>query len=204
MCAEHMQGLEGNAFWAVHLLLRAERKTNNVHVCVLYCISMYCLYYHSSTVYTCMSMYVYTVHVTYLYTVLLLHEHLRCTQLYVYSICKSHSMHHFLRQFQNPWVTSECLFSLMNGDDIFFTFKRMNTSSQLVYAFSQMYLYIFISLFIYVVLNVFISLIADTYETLNVSYGGWGVARGCQMCHLWSCAHVTVVLYMEHVTIYFV
>ncbi|KAL5506143.1 hypothetical protein EMCRGX_G007720 [Ephydatia muelleri] len=70
-------------------------------------------------------------------------------------------------KFQNPWVTSECLFSLMNGDDIFFTFKRMNTSSQLVYAFSQMYLYIFISLFIYVVLNVFISLIADTYETLN-------------------------------------
>ena len=36
MCAEHMQGLEGNAFWAVHVLLRAERKTNNVHVRVLY------------------------------------------------------------------------------------------------------------------------------------------------------------------------
>ena len=36
MCAEHMQDLEGNAFWAVHVLLRAERKTNNVHVRVLY------------------------------------------------------------------------------------------------------------------------------------------------------------------------
>ena len=38
MCAEHMQGLEGNAFWAVHVhvLLRAERETNNVHVRVMY------------------------------------------------------------------------------------------------------------------------------------------------------------------------
>ena len=131
---------------------------------------------------------------------LLLHVHLRCTQLYVYSICKSHSMHHFLRQFQNPWVTSECLFSLMNGDDIFFTFKRMNTSSQLVYAFSKMYLYIFISLFIYVVLNVFISLIADTYETLNVSCGGWGVAEdarcvtfGLVLMSRWFCIWNTLL-----------
>lgn len=64
-------------------------------------------------------------------------------------------------------VTSECLFSLLNGDDMFATYKEMPQTSPAIWVFSKVYLYLFISLFIYVVLSVFIGLISDTYETLN-------------------------------------
>ena len=72
-------------------------------------------------------------------------------------------------KFRDPFVTSECLFSLINGDDMFATYKGMSSASQAAYVFSKVYLYVFIALFIYVVLSVFISLISDTYETLHVS-----------------------------------
>ena len=66
-------------------------------------------------------------------------------------------------------ITSECLFSLVNGDDMYNTYIMMSQDSQAAWIFSKIYLYIFIALFIYVVLSVFISLISDTYETLHVS-----------------------------------
>lgn len=72
-------------------------------------------------------------------------------------------------QFADPSVTSECLYSLINGDDMFNTYIQMDSSSFSAFIFSKIYLYVFISLFIYVVLSVFISLISDTYETLHVS-----------------------------------
>ena len=72
-------------------------------------------------------------------------------------------------QFRDPIVTSDCLFSLVNGDDMFATYKGMADASLAAYIFSKIYLYVFIALFIYVVLSVFISLISDTYETLHVS-----------------------------------
>ncbi|XP_064385515.1 mucolipin-3-like [Halichondria panicea] len=70
-------------------------------------------------------------------------------------------------KFKDPSTTSECLFSLLNGDDMFATYNEMSQASMAAWVFSKIYLYTFISLFIYVVLSVFISLISDTYETLH-------------------------------------
>lgn len=76
----------------------------------------------------------------------------------------------FALQFQSISSTSECLFSLVNGDDMFATFAGMSERSPLVWWFSRLYLYSFISLFIYVVLSLFIALIMDTYETIKVGF----------------------------------
>ncbi|NXJ06860.1 MCLN3 protein, partial [Odontophorus gujanensis] len=70
-------------------------------------------------------------------------------------------------KFRSLNVVSECLFSLINGDDMFATFAKMQQKSYLVWLFSRIYLYSFISLFIYVVLSLFIALITDTYETIK-------------------------------------
>lgn len=71
-------------------------------------------------------------------------------------------------QFRSLNMVSECLFSLINGDDMFATFANMQQKSYLVWLFSRIYLYSFISLFIYMILSLFIALITDTYETIKV------------------------------------
>lgn len=71
-------------------------------------------------------------------------------------------------QFRSLSMVSECLFSLINGDDMFVTFSGLQESSTLVWLFSQVYLYTFISLFIYMVLSLFIALITGAYETIKV------------------------------------
>ncbi|XP_075471758.1 mucolipin-3-like isoform X2 [Ascaphus truei] len=70
-------------------------------------------------------------------------------------------------KFRSLNMVSECLFSLINGDDMFATFAIMQQKSYLVWLFSRIYLYSFISLFIYMVLSLFIALITDTYETIK-------------------------------------
>ncbi|XP_061839935.1 mucolipin-1a [Nerophis lumbriciformis] len=70
-------------------------------------------------------------------------------------------------KFRSLSMVSECLFSLINGDDMFVTFSGMQESSPLVWLFSQVYLYSFISLFIYMVLSLFIALITGAYETIK-------------------------------------
>ncbi|XP_071952575.1 mucolipin-3-like [Antedon mediterranea] len=68
----------------------------------------------------------------------------------------------------------ECMYSLVNGDDMFATFAEMSEKSVMVWYFSKAYLYSFISLFIYVVLSLFIAVIMDTYETLkDYQQNGW-------------------------------
>uniref|UniRef100_A0A4W6BRL7 Mucolipin TRP cation channel 3 n=1 Tax=Lates calcarifer TaxID=8187 RepID=A0A4W6BRL7_LATCA len=62
---------------------------------------------------------------------------------------------------------TECLFSLINGDDMYATFLKMRDKGYMVWLFSRLYLYSFISLFIYMVLSLFIALITDTYETIK-------------------------------------
>lgn len=74
----------------------------------------------------------------------------------------------FFSQFRNLWTVSECMFSLINGDDMFMTFAEMSDKSYPVWVFSKIYLYTFISLFIYVVLSLFIGIISDTYERIKV------------------------------------
>uniref|UniRef100_A0A3P8NQX5 Polycystin cation channel PKD1/PKD2 domain-containing protein n=1 Tax=Astatotilapia calliptera TaxID=8154 RepID=A0A3P8NQX5_ASTCA len=70
-------------------------------------------------------------------------------------------------KFRSLSMVSECLFSLINGDDMFVTFAEMQETSSLVWLFSQVYLYTFISLFIYMVLSLFIALITGAYETIK-------------------------------------
>lgn len=64
---------------------------------------------------------------------------------------------------------TECLFSLINGDDMFATFLNLRDKSYMVWLFSRVYLYTFTSLFIYMVLSLFIALITDTYEPSNIT-----------------------------------
>ncbi|KAF3846824.1 hypothetical protein F7725_003902, partial [Dissostichus mawsoni] len=69
-------------------------------------------------------------------------------------------------KFRSLSMVSQCLFSLINGDDMFVTFTAMEQSGPLVWIFSQVYLYTFISLFIYMVLSLFIALITGAYDTI--------------------------------------
>ncbi|XP_059623034.1 mucolipin-3-like [Phlebotomus argentipes] len=73
-------------------------------------------------------------------------------------------------KFRSLAITSECLFSLINGDDMFATFTTMSGKSNMLWWFSRIYLYSFISLYIYVVLSLFISVIMDAYDTIKKYY----------------------------------
>jgi len=73
-------------------------------------------------------------------------------------------------KFKDIITTSECLFSLVNGDDMFNTFKLMDQEDYTLWMFSKLYLYLFISLFIFVILSLFIGIISDTYERIK-DYG---------------------------------
>lgn len=70
-------------------------------------------------------------------------------------------------KFRSLDKVSDCLFSLINGDDMYSTFVKMRAKSYMVWLFSRLYLYSFISLFVYMVLSLFIALINDTYETIK-------------------------------------
>lgn len=78
--------------------------------------------------------------------------------------------HH--HKFRSLVVTSEALYSLINGDDMYMTYEEMSSESPLMVVVSQIYLYVFISLFIYVVLSLFIAVIMDTYETIKEAQEG--------------------------------
>uniref|UniRef100_A0A8C6ZPT1 Mucolipin TRP cation channel 1 n=1 Tax=Nothoprocta perdicaria TaxID=30464 RepID=A0A8C6ZPT1_NOTPE len=78
-------------------------------------------------------------------------------------------------KFRSLSMVSECLFSLINGDDMFVTFAEMQQNSYLVWLFSQIYLYTFISLFIYMVLSLFIALITGSYETIKLKAALFGL-----------------------------
>lgn len=73
-------------------------------------------------------------------------------------------------KFRSLATTSECLFSLINGDDMFATFSIMSGKSQMLWWFSRIYLYSFIGLFIYVVISLFIAVIMDSYDTIKKYY----------------------------------
>lgn len=70
-------------------------------------------------------------------------------------------------KFRTLSSTAECLFSLINGDDMFATYAILSTKSKMIWFFSRLYLYSFISLFIYVILNLFITVINGVYEAIK-------------------------------------
>lgn len=73
--------------------------------------------------------------------------------------------YHF--KFRELSTTTECLFSLINGDDMFETFALLRSDIGPIWWASRIYLYVFVSLFIYVVLSLFIALIMDAYEMIK-------------------------------------
>ncbi|OAD62624.1 Mucolipin-3 [Eufriesea mexicana] len=73
-------------------------------------------------------------------------------------------------KFRSLATTSECLFALINGDDMFATFSSTSFMSPMLWWYFRIYLYTFISLFIYVILSLFISVIMDAYDTIKIYY----------------------------------
>ena len=72
-------------------------------------------------------------------------------------------------KFRTLSTTSETLFGLINGDDMYATFANIETESVYIWLFSEIYLYSFICLFIYVVSSLVIALLIDGYETVKVN-----------------------------------
>lgn len=92
-------------------------------------------------------------------------------------------------KFRSLATTSECLFSLINGDDMFATFSIMSTKSTMLWWFSRIYLYSFISLYIYVVLSLFIAVILDAYDTIKVR------ASNFELMFFFYCNLVSFLIY---------
>jgi mucolipin 3 len=86
-----------------------------------------------------------------------------------YALCGWLVLGPFNEKFRTLTITSETLFSLLNGDDMFNTFQLLRPSGPFI--FSQFYLYSFICVFIYVVLSLFISVVMDSYETIKANKG---------------------------------
>ncbi|XP_075038110.1 mucolipin-2 isoform X2 [Mixophyes fleayi] len=84
-----------------------------------------------------------------------------------YTFCGWIVLGPYHEKFEDLNTVAECLFSLVNGDDMFATFAQIQQKSTLVWLFSRLYLYSFISLFIYMILSLFIALITDSYETIK-------------------------------------
>ncbi|XP_048354786.1 mucolipin-2 [Sphaerodactylus townsendi] len=84
-----------------------------------------------------------------------------------YTFCGWIVLGPYHEKFEDLNTVAECLFSLVNGDDMFATFAQIQQKSTLVWLFSRLYLYSFISLFIYMILSLFIALITDSYDTIK-------------------------------------
>uniref|UniRef100_A0A8C2P6N7 Polycystin cation channel PKD1/PKD2 domain-containing protein n=1 Tax=Capra hircus TaxID=9925 RepID=A0A8C2P6N7_CAPHI len=84
-----------------------------------------------------------------------------------YTFCGWIVLGPYHNKFENLNTVAECLFSLVNGDDMYATFAHIQQKSHLVWLFSRLYLYSFISLFIYMILSLFIAIITDSYDTIK-------------------------------------
>uniref|UniRef100_A0A914MV01 Polycystin cation channel PKD1/PKD2 domain-containing protein n=1 Tax=Meloidogyne incognita TaxID=6306 RepID=A0A914MV01_MELIC len=73
-------------------------------------------------------------------------------------------------KFRTLAQSSEALFSLLNGDDMFATFYTISDANAAIKLFGTIYIYAFVSLFIYVVLSLFIAIIMDAYEVVKNRY----------------------------------
>lgn len=72
-------------------------------------------------------------------------------------------------KFRTLSQSSEALFSLLNGDDMFATFYTISDSNMTINIIGKIYIYVFVALFIYVVLSLFIAIIMDAFEVIKVS-----------------------------------
>ncbi|GIX72266.1 mucolipin-3 [Caerostris extrusa] len=83
----------------------------------------------------------------------------------------------FHMKFRTLSRTMECLFAIMNGDDMFATFALLDTHLDFVWWYSRIFLYAFLIVFIYVVVSLFISVIMDTFESIKRLYVFGGKPR---------------------------
>lgn len=72
------------------------------------------------------------------------------------------------RKFRTLESTAECLFAIMNGDELFDTFVGITRTTGYIWWFSRIYLYVFIGLFTTIALNLFIAICLDSYETIKM------------------------------------
>ncbi|KAJ8303277.1 hypothetical protein KUTeg_019673 [Tegillarca granosa] len=72
------------------------------------------------------------------------------------------------RAFRTLESTAECLFAIMNGDELFDTFVGITRTTGYIWWFSRIYLYVFIGLFTTIALNLFIAICLDSYETIKM------------------------------------
>ncbi|KAF8564128.1 hypothetical protein P879_05867 [Paragonimus westermani] len=87
---------------------------------------------------------------------------------FAFSLCGWVVLGPYNLKFRTFVSTLECLFSLINGDDMFVTFSVIGERSAWgIFLFSRLFLYVFITLFIYVVLNLFITIIFEAYEEVK-------------------------------------
>ncbi|XP_013395239.1 mucolipin-3-like [Lingula anatina] len=74
-------------------------------------------------------------------------------------------------KFRTISAASECLFSLVNGDDMFVTFSVITGNDNVyIWYYSRAFLYIFISVFIYIILSLFIAVITNVYDIVKHYY----------------------------------
>ena len=102
---------------------------------------------------------------------------------YIFCGCLVFAPYH--SKFRKLSTTSETLFSLLNGDDMFATFSNLKTECSLINFYFRIYLYTFSLLFIYVILSLFIAIITDTYELIKSYYDkGFPQSRYCEFWEL--------------------
>ncbi|CAL8083714.1 unnamed protein product [Calicophoron daubneyi] len=83
---------------------------------------------------------------------------------FAFAICGWVVLGPFNIKFRTFISTLECLYSLLNGDEQFVTYRIVGEDSpSSIYYFSRLYLYSFISLFTYVVLNLCLTLVFEAY-----------------------------------------
>jgi len=70
-------------------------------------------------------------------------------------------------KFRTLSQSSEALFSLLNGDDMFATFYTISDQNMTINVFGKIYIYLFVILFIYVVLSLFIAIVLDAFDAVN-------------------------------------
>ncbi|CAH8647854.1 unnamed protein product [Dicrocoelium dendriticum] len=87
---------------------------------------------------------------------------------FAFSLCGWVVLGPYNLKFRTFISTLECLYSLINGDDMYVTFSVIGDGSPWgIYIFSRLFLYTFITLFIYVVLNLFITIIFEAYTEVK-------------------------------------
>ncbi|KAG5455200.1 Mucolipin-3 [Clonorchis sinensis] len=87
---------------------------------------------------------------------------------FAFSLCGWVVLGPYNLKFRTFITTLECLYALINGDDMFVTFSVIGERAPWgIFLFSRLFLYVFITLFIYVVLNLFITIIFEAYEEVK-------------------------------------